>query len=704
MKRIFFALLFAGLTTGIYAQKAKLKLADSYFERYQFASAAKAYEEAASKDSTNMLIIERLTVCYKKMNNSSKEEFWLSTLCKSPQADSRYFKRYGEVLAENGKYEESETWFKKYSDSTQDEDAKKKVNAYGLIKNFSKVSPFYKVEKVKFNSEAADFSPAFYKNDVVFCSSRNNKGRKFKWDGSSFIDLYISKGDSVSSFHKMINSPLHEGPLTFTSNYDTLFFTRNNEEAVKTPDKMIKLKICYSTLKNGEWTKPLNFQLNNNAYSIGHPALAPDGRLYFVSDMPGGQGGTDIYYTKMDNGNWATPVNLGPGINTKENEMFPYVDSKGDLFFSSNGHLGLGGLDVFHSKGNSDNTFGKPENVGAPVNSSKDDFGFILKNDKGYFSSNRGEDYKDDNIYSVLIDKTKTLNIVAVEKNGNLIENFTISLINAHGDNSSEVSQVFNYSFNCTESYQIKVSKKGFIEQQLSLSPERLTAQQNNDTIIISLAAQKVDKKLKLDLIANTGEVIPSGLIEIKNLLTGSTQRLPIGKEKSVAYTFQSGESYLLMGSSKEFKTKTMTITSPGVDSLEDKTFVHLVLSPVNTLFDNNNVGQIIEMDIKYDLGKFNIRKDAAKELDRLVKYMKKYPSLKVELGSHTDSRGADEANFRLSQKRAEAAVNYVVTKGIKSNRLIPIGYGKNDLKIPNATSEDEHQQNRRTTVKIVGN
>ncbi|MDJ1468113.1 OmpA family protein [Xanthocytophaga flava] len=212
----------------------------------------------------------------------------------------------------------------------------------------------------------------------------------------------VNQDTRVTPFDKKINSKFHEGPAAFTKDGNTIYFTRNNYlgSSQKGDDGIVKLKIYTSEKKNGEWSRPKELPFNNKNYSVGHPALSPDGNtLYFVSDMPGGFGGTDIYkVAKGTDGKWSTPENLGKAVNTEGNEMFPYVDNTNKLYFSSNGHAGLGGLDIFETDLNS---LGTVENIGFPINSKKDDFGIIVDSTgrQGYFSSNRGKGGSDDDIY-----------------------------------------------------------------------------------------------------------------------------------------------------------------------------------------------------------------------------------------------------------------------------------------------------------------
>lgn len=606
-----------------YGQHASLKKADSYFDQFQFAKAAERYEKILAVDSTSMKAMNQLVLCYSKLNNPENAEKWLYKICNTENVRAEDLKRYAQVLAENGKYEASAQWYQKYLSAASDDHAARTVASYQSLQTFYSDSSFYKIKPFAANSDQSDFGPTFYKDGIVFCSARKTgkKSNIYSWDGSEFIDLYFAKENVATAVRlgKPINSVLHEGPASFSDNGDTIYFTRNNTSNQNKTNRVVRLKLYYSVLLNGQWSKEKEFSFNSNEYSMGHPTLSKDGKLFFVSDQPGGIGGTDIYYTALINGVWAEPVNVGNKINTSGNEMFPFVDDQGNLYFASDTHPGLGGLDIFYSK-LENGEYTTPKNMGWPVNTSKDDFGMIIQGDLGYFSSNRGAQPQDDNIYQVVISRNKSIQIVAVSESGLELKDFQLTIKEGEKSSTENIFSLFDGKFNCEKNYVIECSKNGYEKQTLLLHAEQLKRLLNNEKL------------------------------EIK--LTEATR------------------------------------------------LVNLQPEPV--LFEKNEVGQEVELEIRYDVNKSNIRPDAACELDKLVVFLQKNPNVKVELGSHTDARGGHEANHQLSQRRAQAAVRYLVSKGIASQQLVPVGFGETDLKIKNAATEADHQQNRRTTVKIV--
>lgn len=411
------------LPSGGQAQNIQHIQAERQLENLDYVAARDIYENILLTYPGDKKAMQNIILCYNKLNNIAQAEMWLARLCEHEPVDPRYVKMYAEVLTSRGNYTESITWYKKYVASSGDKIVEKIIASYETIDRFFTDSSLYKIENLAINSRQSDFAPAFYKDGIVFCSSRTNTQSNAKQ--SAYIDLYALEdmNSSPENLGKTINTPFHEGPAVFSKNFDTLYFTRNvysNKRALRdAQEEVVQFKIVYSVLKDGQWQKAKDIAVGDNQYSMGHPALSPDGKLYFVSDMPGGYGGTDLYYMQLDHGQWASPVNLGPLVNTAGNEMFPFIDDVGNLYFASSGHAGLGGLDIFSSL-QQNGSFSAPKNMGYPINSSYDDFGLIVKNNAtGFFSSNRGSLSQDDNIYSFTATDA-TLTVVPTEKKGKL--------------------------------------------------------------------------------------------------------------------------------------------------------------------------------------------------------------------------------------------------------------------------------------------
>ena len=292
---------------------------------------------------------------------------------------------------------------------------------------------------MKINSTNSEFSPMFFDEDIVFASAMDSSvfnTRRYKWNNQPYLDLYVSKLNEESQelknaikFSKNVNTKYHEASVAFSPDNKTMYFTRNNYGKKLKRDKkgVNHLKIYRSKKVNGEWLEATEVSFNSDAYSTGHPAISKDGKkMYFVSDMPGSLGETDIFVVDInEDGTFSEPRNLGPEINTEQKEMFPFInDTK--FYFSSNGHIGLGGLDVYEANFDAEKGFTDVKNLGKPINSNKDDFSYIVNEEtqKGYFASNRDGGKGDDDIYSF-----KRLIIEEIPENKNAIAGTVTDLV-----------------------------------------------------------------------------------------------------------------------------------------------------------------------------------------------------------------------------------------------------------------------------------
>ena len=395
-----------------YVQLMKFKKAERYFEEYSYSKAVELYKELyISGDSS---LTSTIANCYFKLGLTDSASGWYSKVVKytSPPVEDIY--NYSEVLSQQGLYIESAKWLKAYrnlntEDSRPNRKLKGNANPASLLENVNA----FEITPLEINTHEAEFAAVPWNDRVIFTSSRRKTEvvkREYNWDQNPFLDLYSAKRNedgSLSDVQKLdmsIKTPFHQGPASFTGDGQSVWFTRNNPNSKKGKGRNDILHLTlYSARMTSTKLKDIQpFPYNDAAYSVGQASVSEDGEtLYFVSDMPGGYGGTDIYRTTMnDSGDWSTPENLGEFINTEGNEMFPYIHDSGFLFFSSNGHKGLGGLDVY--KVHLEKLPQVIDNLNAPINSSKDDFAFVIDKEfnKGYFSSNRSGGVGSDDIYA----------------------------------------------------------------------------------------------------------------------------------------------------------------------------------------------------------------------------------------------------------------------------------------------------------------
>ncbi|MFZ4548204.1 MAG: hypothetical protein ACOYN4_12245 [Bacteroidales bacterium] len=421
MKKILIPiLLLLGIGINVIGQERSGKelRGDKYFFNYSFEKAIDAYTHTKE---LSVIGQHNLAESYRNLGQNIQAEGTYQKLMDSPTGivPEDYY-NYAMVLKANGKYEKSRKWMDKFeaqkpNDLRARDYTANKAKLTTLLKDDGK----YKIEHLNVNSAALDFGTSYYKDKIVFASTRTTGKmivRKYNWTGQPFWDMYISDIDGKQLkepeiFEDAFNRKFHDGPATFSRNGDYMAFTRNDYDA-KRKDKVVVLQLFFSSYADGKWSEPESFAFNSSTYSVGHPYLKSDGNtMYFVSDMPGGFGGTDIYKTtKVANGSWSKPENLGNQINTEGDEMFPFLQETKNVFaFASNGRYGIGGLDVFFSDVTNFG-FGPAYNAGVPLNTQYDDYAAIVDETmkKGYFSSNRTGGSGGDDIYSFDLLKWKT--------------------------------------------------------------------------------------------------------------------------------------------------------------------------------------------------------------------------------------------------------------------------------------------------------
>jgi outer membrane protein OmpA-like peptidoglycan-associated protein len=383
---------------------------DAFFEEFSYVEAIEEYKIAFEKTPTNPIVL-KIAESYRKLNDPAQSSAWYVKAVLGEIKEPEAYLHYADALSSLERYDEAKEWYHKYSTLVPDDiRPKQKIRAIDNLKKFRDRSTEITVNRATFNSEAADFSPEFYENDqIVFVSSRASGAafaNVFNWDNSEYLNLFVTdKKNKGKLFQSGINSKYHEGPLSIYGNNQKMIFTRNdylNNSLGADEEGTTKLKLYNASRgKDGAWNKPEEFKYNNAEYSVGHPAVIEDGSLLiFASDMPGGVGGTDLYVSEWMNDQWSAPINLGEAVNTKGNELFPYINNERQLFFSSDGHGGFGGLDIFGIDLDTKDDKSSLVNLGKPINSSFDDFSLIIEGDYGFFSSNREGGKNNDDIYS----------------------------------------------------------------------------------------------------------------------------------------------------------------------------------------------------------------------------------------------------------------------------------------------------------------
>lgn len=693
------------------AQSIKEKRADKYYESYAFSKAVDVYEDLHSSDTKNVKYIQRLAYSYRRMLNYKKAIKYYSQLVQLEQAQPIDYYEYAQLLHIEGKDVDAKTWLEKYMiKSPGDQRVKKQLENISLGSSKS-ATDNVTVKNLAGNTRFTDMCANFYKDQLVYSSSKDSFSMVkniYDWNNQPFLDLYITKPglgpnekDSKSVFSSA-NSRYHEGSVSFTSDWNTMYFTRNNflnGRVMTTPDGTNNLKIFIADFSGKEWKNVRSLPFNSDRYSVGHPALSADNKtLYFVSDMPGGYGQTDIYKSEWVNGTWSNPVNLGESINTSGKEMFTYADQEGIIYFSSDGHPGHGGLDVFAAKQEKPGIY-TVVNVVSPINSPFDDFGLVINNDSlsGYFTSNRSGGKGEDDIHSFVINKID-LRVLVYDFNTKVIlpgsqvtlksEGKTIDSKIADKDGAVEFSVKPKSKYQLvaentiytpeTKDIQVKGSLFDFMQQ------EDIYLKQAAPYLTIEV----IDKE--------SGLIIPNALVDIsegkykESELEDNNGIIRMKLMESTDYTFNA--------TAEEYFDKTAKFSTVGKPAGEYSLTIEM---------EKLSAGkQFVLEDLFYDLDKYNIRPDAAIVLDKLAKILVDNPSVRIEIGSHTDSRATAEYNMKLSQNRSESVVAYLISKGIAKSRLVAKGYGESQLVNPCADGvpcpEVEHQANRRTVIEIL--
>ncbi len=399
------------------------------YDDFAYSMAIKEFQKGLSKKEFPNARV-KLAESYRKMNDLPHAEEAFAKAIQLPEAQPIHKMHYAQILMRNGKYDQAKIYLDQYLTAVpSDVSAGKLRSSCDSISKWLADSIKYTVQTSTLNSGQSNFSPVFYKEGVVFATDRDSKGKTYEWTGRPFLEMYYAQGSPDKGYSSPIrltgdvNGIYHDGPAAFTSKGDTIYFTRNNyikKKAKESSLEEINLKIYQASKKDTSWVNLKEFPFNSNEYSTGHPTLSSDGNtMYFVSDMPSGLGGSDIYMSQKINGEWNKPVNMGPSINTPYNEMFLVLWKDSVLYFSSEGHYNFGGLDIFQSVKRADG-WSMARNAGYPINTSYDDFG-IAMNDSGtagLLSSNRNtSNTTQDNIYNFTVNDIRfNLEGIAVEK------------------------------------------------------------------------------------------------------------------------------------------------------------------------------------------------------------------------------------------------------------------------------------------------
>jgi outer membrane protein OmpA-like peptidoglycan-associated protein len=609
------------------------------------------------------------------------------------------------------------------------------------------------------NTPRTEFAPALYQYGLVFASSEKN-GPIDEKTGEPYFQLYYAETDrnhipmSPRSYSMEANSRFHEGGVTFGKRGNIMYYSSNNQQngySVADKKGVTRMKIYEAERGTRDWENIVELPFNNDKYTCFHPTLSADGRtLYFSSDMPGGFGGFDLYAVEKKGNTWSKPVNLGAKINSDSDEAFPFIHDSGVLFYASKGFKGIGGFDIY--KIDLTKAGVSPKNLGEPFNSNADDFGLILNSDGdvGYLASNREGGFGKDDIYLFRAEKrltaeTVTINgLIAVKDaaTDSRVEGAAVRIFEKNsqgflvGANYYDVNMTTGangkdlkletvrkaaeqlgvpdrittsngeaqYEMKNDREYLILISKEGYETKELIYN----TFDKTNGLAFIDVVLAKLAKpQFKAAVLSEKyNTAIPNALVKITNTTTQKTESFYTNNNGVFNFTPELNSVYSLVIEKEGYKSATHTFNI-GADAT--KLEQNFALMPIEPTIVNKPIeqGTVIVLDkIYYDFDKAFIRQGAASELDGLASLMMQYQSMEIELVAHTDSRGNSDYNQKLSEQRAISAKNYLAAKGIAENRIKAKGAGESQIRNQCQDgvncSEEQHQYNRRTEVKVT--
>lgn len=671
---LFFLIFLSGCKHWFYVQSA-----DDAFYSKEYTVAAKLYQEEyeeAKDQFTKAATATKIADAFRLSNKTIEAEQWYQRAL-NYSSDPEVTYKYGQMLKSNQKYEDAKATFKEYAynNPLQRAKAKKQIRSCDLALEWQEENEHIEVINLKdVNSPNSDYAPVWYEGEyLLFSSARAEaKGEDIVgWTGENHADLFISEKMPNNRFgpptvlNDTICSIYSEGTATFTPDFRTIYFTRCGSKT----ESNDYCNIYKSTQDaSGDWSAPkVIYLFDSDSLNVGQPFLSPDGKqLYFSANGPDSFGDKDIYVSQKINNDWGIPKNLGPAINTDGYEGFPYIHSDGKLYFASSGHMGMGGLDLFSAE-KTGKSWGNITNLQHPYNSAADDFSIVFNpyiepeeidnvETKGYFASTRKGGVGNDDIYQFVV----TIPPPIVEP--------PITEIDTTTPPEVEIDLTDKYILNVT------VNRKDLADSQ------------NPNSAII-------------------GQVpVANAIVEVLGLNVESNlaERVISNENGKMQIEIEASSEYKVTGSSNGFFAQSKVITT-NKDSQSGKT----TELNVDLLLDQIFTQQEIVLDnIYYDLAKADIREDAKPVLDKLAEVLRDNPEIIVEFGAHTDSRGTKNYNETLSQDRAQSVVAYLISRQISANRLLARGYGEsqlvNDCEDGVQCSEEEHQENRRTTFKVV--
>lgn len=737
MKRIAYAFFAITISCCFFATTAHAQLAkaNKMFRELNYRGAADLYEDVLAKKTVPEALFN-VAECYRKMGNYRNAEHWYAQAVLHPEATPEMFFYLGMAQLSNGNPKAAKPNFEQYlagiPEAIRGPHLIKSCNDT-VRKELMNAGALYQVKALEeLNTKFDDFGANFYGKGILFCSEQDTGSvakRRSAWTGRPFVDLFYTKArlidedkkefkySTVEKYHDKLNTRLHDGPIAMTADKRKMYVTRNainKSKASYSRNGLINLQIMEAERTSNGWSKLEGININNPEYSIAHPSLNKYGdKMYFASDIPGGFGGFDLYVSYLENNDWSHPINLGPEINTEGDEVFPFLTEDNELYFSSDGHVGLGGFDIYHTKVRR-GVWDEVTNLGSPINSSKDDITFVMDSTKlfGYFASNRegGKGFTD--IYSftkltveaevLVFDRTTGRGIKGVSMTSECFPKSEFET-DIEGKVYLQLPLDKNCKFIASSSEygetEVEVSTKGYV-------------------IGSNLFIQVPYNEPKFEFSVNgtvteqlTGAPMTDGQVTLLSSCGSSNQTAVVDAEGKYTFDLENGCCYVVKVVKDGYFTTTTNFCTKGLT--KSKVFEeegNIIMEKFLTIDDLEELGldttSIYRVEnIYYGYDRSDVDRELSTDLDRLLSVMEENPDFAIEIRAHTDARGASEYNEALSTRRAKSVADYLIENGVEEDRVSYKGFG--ETKLVNGCSdgvpcsEDEHRMNRRTEFRM---
>ena len=724
--QLLFSLFFAFLVNSINSQTYKLEYAQKLSKQLNFVEAYPVWEDLSNvflkKQKGDWEYLRQAAKAAEKSEQYEKALYWIKILVDKNKADTSDYRTYFSLLCINKRHSALQAAVQTALDKFPNDNAIQLwANNVSKISDANSKISEYKVTNFRKQKRGEEFSAVPYKEGLILVSNKRNTGfinRIYGRTNQHFLDLiYISdplKNNKDKLWKEIKRTNSHDGPISFSADYSLAFVTSNqNQIYLKDSIKFDNLELNIYRFSENKWDETNLFKWNNISYSCGHGVTDSTGDLYFASNMPGGFGGSDLYKCKWNGYEFEDPINLGASINTPEDELFPFITDDRELFFSSNGWPGQGGLDIFSS----DFLTLEPENLGNPINTNADDFSFYINNKtgKGFISSNR-ENFKDQ-VFSIsrpIKEIETSISVIACDNNPMLNVPIRISSISSSLSVVRTTDKLGKLNFNpkLNSSYSLYYAGDDeyaadsiqFDFKENVSSELKIQGKLKNQVIRIKISDENNNLMPGVQLSAFMGGVFKSKYISSlaeEDIVIQADEFYSLDSIVVSSINFLAPEFYSLdsiVASSINFKDTTLSIN---LIKHQCGNTIDITLKMTQESTEKwINLGLIL-----YDFDLYNLRPEGKIELNKLVQYLKDHPQVFVELQSHTDSRGTHDYNIWLSEMRSQSCVNYILNQGILSSQIIAKGFGETRLKNRCADSiicsEKEHQDNRRTELYI---